>query len=61
MSITRIHTPENVKKNEEESIYTNTMASIDTNDITDAKTKAVVDKIIDLIKSLKETSKKTWA
>ena len=60
MSITRVHTPENVKKNEEENIYIDTMESIDTNNITDAKTKAVVDKIIDLIKSLKETSKKTW-
>ena len=51
------HTPHNVKKNEEEAKYKSTLESIDLNSVFDGPTKAALDKMLALIKSVKETSK----
>ena len=53
----REHTPHNVKKNEEEAKYKSTLDSIDLNSVSDSPTKNVLENILTLIKSVKETSK----
>ena len=53
----REHTPHNVKKNEEEAKYKSTLESIDLNSVSDGSTKNVLENILTLIKSVKETSK----
>ena len=53
----REHTPHNIKKNEEEAKYKSTLDSIDLNSVSDSPTKNVLENILTLIKSVKETSK----
>ena len=55
--LTREHTPHNIKKNEEEAKYKSTLESIDLNSVSDGSTKNVLENILTLIKSIKETSK----
>ena len=55
--LTREHTPHNIKKNEEEAKYKSTLESIDLNSVSDGSTKNVLENILTLIKSVKETSK----
>jgi len=58
--LTREYKPINITRNEEEVKYANAVSSIDVSSISDAPTKAVVEKLLVMIKSLKETTKKVF-
>ena len=53
----REHTPNNIKKNEEEAKYKSTLVSIDLSSVSDGPTKTALENMLTLIKSVKETSK----
>jgi len=56
--LTREYKPVNITRNEEEVKYANAVSSIDVSSISDAATKVAVGKLLVMVKSLKETTKK---
>lgn len=55
--LTREHTPQNIKKNEEETKYQTANDSIDLSGISDAPTKTAMGKLLTMIRAEKEVNK----
>ncbi len=58
--LTREYKPINITRNQEEVKYVTAVDSIDIDSISDAPTKAAIEKLLVMVKSLKATTKKIW-
>ncbi len=57
--LTREYKPINITRNQEEVKYVTAVDSIDIDSISDAPTKAAIEKLLVMVKSLKATTKKS--
>ena len=56
--LTREHTPQNIKKNEEEVKYQTANDSIDLSGISDGPTKTAMEKLLTMVRAEKVVNKK---